>query len=305
MSIKISIILLAFILLLQNAEAQPPTHADLAYGTHQRHKLDLWAANQNSQQPSPVLVCIHGGGFRRGDKSKFARDTQLLKTMLDAGISVVAINYRHTDGGANPYPAPMLDAARAIQFLRYSTKKYHLDTSRIICTGGSAGGCMSLWLAFHDDLADPNNADPILRQSTRITAAVPYAGQSSLHLPTILSWFQLNELVEHPGGRPLFGIPPNVPIPQTAEFDNLTRDASPITHLTADDPPVYMSYPPNQPVDENTEYRIWVHHPIFGIKLKQAMDQLGIENHLLIEKGPQPTIRTPYDFIIAKLTFSK
>ena len=59
---------------------------------------------------------------------------------------------------------PMLDGARAIQFLRHHADKYHLNKNRFACFGGSAGGCMSMWLAFHDDLADPKNPDPVLRK---------------------------------------------------------------------------------------------------------------------------------------------
>ena len=83
--------------------------------------------------------------------------------MHDAGISVASINYRLTDGGKNPYPIPMHDSARAVQFLRYHADQYNLDKSRFAATGVSAGGCMLMWLGFHEDLADPDNQDPVLR----------------------------------------------------------------------------------------------------------------------------------------------
>jgi len=286
-----------------NLFAISPSFKNLSYGPHQRNQLDLWIAETENNQSSPVLVCIHGGGFRRGDKSKFANNKLLLKTMLESGISVAAINYRRTDGGKNPYPAPMHDAARAIQYLRFNAEKYNLDKSRIIATGGSAGGCMSLWLAFHDDLADPDNPDPVLRESTRLTAAVPHAGQTCLHLPTLCDWFEVDSLIEHPGGRPLFGVPPGEKLEQNKKLEKISLDASPITHLSKDDPAVYMSYPANQPVNEQTDFRIWVHHPTLGMKLKESMDTLGIECHLLIKDGPQTKPYTnEFEFIIAKLT---
>lgn len=64
-----------------------PTHANAAYGTHERHVLDLWLAR--SEQPTPLAVFIHGGAFIGGDKSQLSPGT--LKELLDAGISVAAV----------------------------------------------------------------------------------------------------------------------------------------------------------------------------------------------------------------------
>ena len=65
-----------------------PTHADVVYGRHQRNRLDLWLVK--SDKPTPLLVCIHGGGFKGGDKSKYQQQVGLIKRMHDAGVSVAA-----------------------------------------------------------------------------------------------------------------------------------------------------------------------------------------------------------------------
>src|SRR3954452_14394278 len=107
--------LLLFALLIAPAHAQQkkkrgakpaPDLADVKYGPHQRNVLDLWKAK--SDRPTPLVVFIHGGGFRQGDKSQLSPG--LLTPCLDAGISVAAINYRLTDTA--PFPAQMLDGAR-------------------------------------------------------------------------------------------------------------------------------------------------------------------------------------------------
>ena len=144
-----------------------PTHRDVRYGPHERNVLDFWQAK--SAQPTPVLVSIHGGGFLAGDKSV---QPQILKGCLDAGISVAAINYRYSTQAIAP--APFQDAARAVQFLRSKAKEWNLDPKRVAATGGSAGAGISLWLAFHDDLADPQSADPVLRQSTRLACVAAF-----------------------------------------------------------------------------------------------------------------------------------
>ena len=55
----------------------------------------------------------------------------------------------------------------SLQTIRSKAKEWNLDPERIACYGGSAGAGISLWLAFHEDLADPNSDDPIARQSTQ------------------------------------------------------------------------------------------------------------------------------------------
>ena len=86
---------------------------------------------------------------------------------LDAGMAVAAVNYRLS--GNAPYPAQMHDCARAVQFLRSKAGALGLDPLRVSATGGSAGGTIALWLAFHADLARQGSDDPIERQSTRLS----------------------------------------------------------------------------------------------------------------------------------------
>ena len=101
------------------------------------------------------------------------------KPFLDKGISVVAINYRYVKNGVEdkvepPVKAPLEDAARALQFVRSKAAEWNIDKKRIGATGGSAGGCSSLWLAFHDDMADPKSKRP---DRPRIDPALLCGGQ--------------------------------------------------------------------------------------------------------------------------------
>src|SRR5262249_37424740 len=112
---------------------------------------------------------------------------------LAAGISVVSINYRYTwqaqaDGVKPPVAAPLHDAARALQFVRSKASEWNIDKQRIAASGGSAGACSSLWLAFHDDLADPKSSDPIARESTRLWCAAVDSPQTSLDPQQMKEW---------------------------------------------------------------------------------------------------------------------
>ncbi|MGC4004252.1 MAG: alpha/beta hydrolase [Pirellulales bacterium] len=140
-----------------------PTVANFKYGNEsERQVFDFFQAK--SDKPTPVMVFIHGGGWVNGDKNGYG--TTAIKPYLDAGISVASVNYRFINQAMEqkvepPVKACLYDAARAIQTIRSKAKEWNIDPTRIACSGGSAGACTSLWLAMHDDLADPKSSDPI------------------------------------------------------------------------------------------------------------------------------------------------
>ena len=106
----------------------------MEYGPHERNVLDLWQAR--AAGPRPLLVYIHGGGWNAGDKSavKVAPyRADLLSVMLQKGVSVASVNYRYSRMA--PLPAPVRDAARAIQFLRSRAQEWNLSKDRVAATG--------------------------------------------------------------------------------------------------------------------------------------------------------------------------
>ena len=76
----------------------------------------------------------------------------------------------------------MLDAAlRAVQFLRFKAADWNINPNRIVVTGGSAGGCSSLLVALHDDVADSTSNDPVKRFSSRVSGAVVAGAQTMVN----------------------------------------------------------------------------------------------------------------------------
>ena len=255
----------------QGAEAAKPKPdlAALKYGPHQRNVLDLWKAK--SEKPTPLVVFIHGGGFRGGDRSQLS--PELLKRCLDSGISVMAINYRLSP--EVHFPAHYLDCARAIQFARHHAKEWNIDPKRVAATGGSAGAGTSLWLGFHDDLADPKNADPILRESTRLTCMAVQGAQSTYDPRLIKEWIG-EAAAKHPALQGFYGL--NDDELDSDKAHKLYEEAAPINYLTADDPPAFLFYnEPNRPLPADAKPGQGIHHPKFGEKLKEKMDALKIE----------------------------
>lgn len=251
-----------------------PTHANVAYGEHEKQRFDIWLAESSDGKPTPLCIYIHGGGFRGGDKRVSAGTPD---TYLHQGISFASLNYRLSEGGKHPYPIAMHDAARALQFIRSHAKEWNLDPERVVCYGGSAGAGISLWLAFHDDLADPNSDDPIARQSTRILAAGTSNGQSTYDMRTFREWFGVPDLVPHPALVDFYAVKQ----PSDWETDRVKRlmsEASSISHVTKDDVPVHMTYGRgNVPVTKETDGGVWVHHALLGLKLQEKMKELGLE----------------------------
>jgi acetyl esterase len=251
----------------QDAPRPEPTYANVPYGPHERNAIDFYKAA--SDQPTPVLVYFHGGGFTHGDKSGINVD--LLNLCTEGGIAVAAINYRFSQHAI--YSAQMHDAARAIQFLRSKADEWHLDPSRIASFGGSAGAGISLWLGFHDEMADPDSVDPIARLSTRLTCAIGLQAQCTYD-PREVKKIVPGKAYNHGDLKRLYG--------KTRSWDwdtddispalsALLIDASPITHLTKDDCPVFLYHREDQTIPGN------IHHGNMGRHLKNEMDALQIE----------------------------
>jgi acetyl esterase len=245
-----------------------PTHTNVRYGPHERNVLDFWQAQ--SAQPAPLLVSIHGGGFLEGNKSV---PRELLRQCLDAGISVAAISYRYSSQAIAP--APFLDSARAVQFLRSKANAWHIDPQRVAATGSSAGAGMSLWLGFHDDLASPQSNDPVARESTRLKCLAVFDGQCSYDPRFIRDLYPGKDVYKAMPLSRLFGVDLNRLDALPKEKYRLFESVSPINFLTRDDPPVLLSYAIalDAPIDST---KIGMHHPRFGLRLKGRMDELGI-----------------------------
>lgn len=242
--------------------AEPPTHRDVKYGPYDRNVMDVWLAE--SDKPTPVLVSIHGGGFTTGNKSV---SSILLRECLESGISVVAITYRFSNQAIAP--AQFHDSARAIQFIRHNAKQWNVDPTRISATGGSAGAGISLWLGFHDDLADPDNEDPVLRESTRLACMTVNNGQTSYDPRVIRDLFPNANTYRHSAVARLFDVDMDNLDQLPRKKYKLFEECSPITHLTKDDPPAQLIYWTSMDATD-------IHSPRFGTVLKEKMDALGI-----------------------------
>ena len=273
-----------------------PNEVGIRYGEHPKHVMDFWKAE--SDAPTPLVFVIHGGGWKGGSKERLHKfvDTEAL---LEAGISVVAINYRLMGDiepdVMPPVKVPLHDAARALQFIRSRAAEFNIDTTRIGAAGGSAGGCSSLWLAYRDDLADPASDDPVARESTRLTCAAVTKPQTSLDPQQMREWIPNSKYGGHAFRKRNFAeflADRERILPWIAEY-------SPYALLDAKDPPTYLFY--DKPPALGEVQKDPTHSADFGVNLQERSLELGVPCELVYPGAPNVQFETPTAYLIHQL----
>jgi acetyl esterase/lipase len=272
-----------------------PDIADGKYGDNAANTFDLW--RPVSKKTPPLVVFIHGGGLSSGDKSKLS--DSLLAQMLKNGLAVMSINYRLTPEAV--FPQHYMDCARAIQYARYHAKELNIDPALIASTGTSAGGMTALWLGFHDDLADPKSSDPVLRESTRVRVIAVTAAQTTL-VPEVVDKYvgELARQYKSYFSGKLFGMTEKDM--NTDRGKQLYKEISPLTYLTKDDPPVWAFYSVSaKPLTAGSTTSEAIHHPGFGVVLKEQMDKVGVLCKLRHKDDGQKVNEDMVQFIVDHL----
>ena len=273
----------------KSKSGRKPSFDNVKYGENERNVFDIWLAD--SETPTPLAVYIHGGGFKGGSKEKLK--VEKIAALLDAGISVAAINYRFVT--TDPLPTAHHDARRAIQFMRSKADEWNIDTNRVAAFGGSAGAQICMWLAYSDDMADATSDDPVEQESTRLLCVATAGGQTSAErdfyidniLPLMGENVPIEVLVKSFNGE---NDPEEIRMKMWGadsleEVDETTRKCSALRLISPDDPPIFMSYgmapDAKKPSGDKNRLRGWlIHHVVFGTKLKEKADELGVEADL-------------------------
>jgi acetyl esterase/lipase len=286
-----------------------PTVADFAYAhDSERQRFDFWQAK--SGKPTPVVLMIHGGGWMGGDKNVYG--SGYVEPFLNKGISVAAIDYRFIPQAMKqkvepPVKAPLMDCARALQTIRSKAKEWNIDPTRIGSTGGSAGACTSLWLAFHDDLAKADSSDPVERESTRLSCAAVIGAQTSLDPKELREWIPNAVYGGHAFGFAADGRERpeefELLLANREKVKSLFKEYSPIELVSKDDPPIYLDYPnQKQPPKVGQKESDPTHSAMYGVKLAEKLESEGIEVVLAYPGKKDTKYGSPTKFLIEKLT---
>jgi acetyl esterase/lipase len=274
-----------------------PTHSEVKYGPHERNVLDFWQAK--SDKPTPLVLVIHGGGWMNGSKERVDRMVDV-KALLDAGISVAANNYRFipqatAEGLKPPVIGPLHDSARALQFLRSKAKEWNIDPTRVGLSGSSAGACTSLWLAFHEDLADPKSSDPIARQSTRPLCIAVIGAQTTLDPQQAKEWTPNSRYGGHAFGKKDF-------TQALAERESILpwiAEYSPYALASKDDPAVSLYYAKAPQMGKNEQDP--THSANYGVGLQKHCKKIGIPCELYYPGATGVKHEKPTPYLIEML----
>lgn len=240
-------------------------HYDLPYveGRHYRQKLDLYVP-ENSESPLPLVIWIHGGGWRRGDKGMVERQLYL----LEHGFAMASINYRLSHNAK--FPAQIHDCKAAIRYLRKHAAKYGLDSQRFGVWGSSAGGHLVALMGTSGDVKRLEGKLGVTGVSSRVQAVCDFFG------PT--DFTALRDRPPNPNIKsddPLMQPIPRLLGGMVSDKKELARLASPATHVSADDPPFLIMHGDQDPLVPYQQSEI----------LDGLLEKKGVDSTLVIVPG--------------------
>ena len=180
-------------------------------------QLDIYKL-KNLQEPAPVMIFIHGGAWRKGDRSDY------LPYLIDyakKGYVTATVSYRLVRKAV--FPAAVQDVNCAVKFIKIHAHKYGIDPNKVVLIGGSAGGHLSLMVGYggHEDLFEQ---DCPLDHDSKVHAVIDLYGPADLTTPYAISTYQVQEFLN-----------------TTYEKDpDIFKAASPRTYISPDDPPTLI-----------------------------------------------------------------
>lgn len=261
--------------------------ADISYDQYDKTRFDIFLPP--SDNPTGLVVFIHGGGFTGGDKAfVYNGDYQEdIVQLLTNGIAVATINYRLiTTGDTEGVLKSLNDSKRALQYIRHIHNELNIDKEKIVLFGTSAGASTALWLASNDDLKNVNDSDPVLQESTRVKGIALNATQSSLDIETrwlgnVFDEFgtSLDDIIQEYGEERVYGFygVSNREEYDTPAIESYRAQVDMLSLLTADDPEIWVTNTGghnNEPMTTNS----FNHHPFHARTIKEFADAAGIPN---------------------------
>lgn len=209
--------------------------ADLPYaGTSDaRQQLDVYLPKKATVSgPLPVVAYVHGGGWMLG--SKVMARGQVLSLVNSGRYAAVSIGYRLS--WQDTWPAQIQDVKAGIRWIRAHAREYGFDGNRICALGASAGGHLVAQLGVtNGDAAAEGKLGPNLNQSSRVQCVIDMFGPTDLRRPGVSAPGQPSSAELLLGGS-------------AADKPDLARDASPIVHVDAKDPPFLIIHGTKDPL---------------------------------------------------------
>ncbi len=257
------------------------TNTEIIYGRKDGTALTMLKLTPKEHANGKAIISVVSGNWV-SSYNYAASFVKLAKVYVDNGYTVFV-----TMHGSQPrytIPDEVADLKRAVRFIRYNAKDYHIDANHIGITGASSGGHLSLMVGLSDDKIDSTSRDPINKISSRVQAVAVF------YPPTdFLNWgLQSSNLTKAKAALALAGVASAFDykefdnttrtykaVSDTIKFLQITKDISPIYSVSADDPPVFIVHG-----DADKTVPLQQSETIIQ-KLKDA----NVPNQLMIKKG--------------------
>jgi acetyl esterase/lipase len=227
----VALVLVPGLLSAQERKPDVRLEPDLVYGKggDTDLKLDL-AMPKEGNGPFPAVVCVHGGGWRQGNRQSMEKT---IEGLAAHGYVGVTISYRLAPTAR--FPAQIEDCKAAVRWLRANAAKYHVNPDRIGAVGFSAGGHLVCLLGTTDKNDGLEGQGGNAEQSSRVQAVVSFFGPTDF---TTKTW---SEDVEKQFLIPFFGT-------TLEENPAIYKKASSISYVTKDDPPFLFFHGTKDPL---------------------------------------------------------
>lgn len=291
-------------------------YSNVSYDKYPETAFDIFIPA--SAKPTCLIIQIHGGGFKSGDKADNYNTSAFqneVNSYLSDTIAFATLNYRllldinEQDGVLKP----LNDCKRALQFIRYYCKDFNIDKIKIVLKGGSAGAGTSLWIGLSNDMAQANSTDPILRESTRVKAIVANTTQSTYDLiswPTDVFTEYQNDGLDVDSMLTIATMETFLQFYGISDTNELNTPAmieyrgkvNMLNFISADDPDIYLvseSFPYSFPATKGH----LIHHPLHAKAVLDKATQLNVKCKAYIPAmGINNTNgESTHDFVVRKL----
>ena len=249
---------------------------NIDYGKKERNKLDLLIPN--SKYKTPLVIYLHGGGYRGGKKenSYKRKNLELISKILNQNIAYATINYSFLNNN-DGLLSSLEDSKKALQFLKFNSNKYNIDKEKIIIWGVSSGANSALWLGLSDDMAETGSNDLVSAESTSVQGIISISGAHSFNSD---NWKRMIKMDDKIFDLMIKGFLkyPGVDVEKwliNYKDKKYQENIDYYNFMDPSDPPIFVA---NYGTLKPKNIFQFNHHPLHAKYLKQRADSLNIKN---------------------------
>jgi acetyl esterase/lipase len=277
------------------AAAKPaPTKADVSYGPHPHQLMDIYVPPKGAG-PFPVVIWF--GGLWAPSKGVPDLNKFFAADCAVVGVEMRVMGEAKAEKVHPPVAVCLLDARRALQYLRLHAAEWNLDPQRIAVAGGSQGALPALYLGCAGERADPSSTDPVERVSTKVAGVGAWRSQPSIDPKRMQEWVPGVEW-----GAPALGCSFAESLKKRDELLPLISQWSPDALLNKDAAPIFFenNWGLTKP-DKVQEGDYRVHSPAWGLGFQKLAQERGVTCYVKYPDHPSAKYADMWDFLLQQV----